>query len=147
YAIVMIIFRPTLGRMFDEQGAKVVLVPSLIIFAIGLMVLSFTTLSITLLVAAILLALGYGSLLPGYATLAVRIASHDRSGPGMSTFFIYYDRGIASCAFIWGIVIAGSGCTAMYIIGAILPLITAYVLYLWLSKQEKRKETKQEVYQ
>jgi len=147
YAIVMIIFRPTLGRMFDEQGAKVVLVPSLVIFAIGLMVLSFTTLSITLLVAAILLGLGYGSLLPGFQTLAVQSTTHERSGHAMSTFFIFYDLGIASGAFIWGIVISGSGFTAMYIIGAILILITAYVLYLWLSKQEKRKKTKQEVYQ
>src|SRR5699024_11639778 len=64
YAIVMIIFRLTLGRMFDEQGATVVLVPSLVIFAIGLMVLSFTTLSITLLVADIFLCLGYVSVLP-----------------------------------------------------------------------------------
>src|SRR5699024_11919062 len=71
---------------------------------------------------------------------------HERSGHAMSTFFIFYDLGIASGAFIWGIVISGSGFTAMYIIGAILILITAYVLYLWLSKQEKRKETKQEVY-
>lgn len=146
YAIVMIIFRPTLGRMFDEQGAKVVLVPSLVIFAIGLAVLSFTTLSITLLVAAILLGLGYGSLLPGFQTLAVQNTSHERSGQAMSTFFIFYDLGIASGAFIWGIVISGSGFTAMYIIGAILVLITAYALYIMLSKQEKRIEKKQEAY-
>jgi len=146
YAIVMIIFRPTLGRMFDEQGAKVVLVPSLVIFAIGLAVLSFTTLSITLLVAAILLGLGYGSLLPGFQTLAVQNTSHERSGQAMSTFFIFYDLGIASGAFIWGMIIAGSGFTAMYISGAILILITAYALYIMLSKQEKRIEEKQEVY-
>src|SRR5699024_9270385 len=82
---------------------------------------------------------------PGFQTLAVQSTTHERSGHAMSTFFIFYDLGIASGAFIWGIVISGSGFTAMYIIGAILILITAYVLYLWLSKQEKRKETKQEV--
>src|SRR5699024_3091656 len=83
-------------------------------------------------------------LLPGFQTLAVQSTTHERSGHAMSTFFIFYDLGIASGAFIWGIVISGSGFTAMYIIGAILILITAYVLYLWLSKQEKQKETKQE---
>src|SRR5699024_3141823 len=118
--IVMIIFRPTLGRMFDEQGAKVVLVPSLIIFAIGLMVLSFTTLSITLLVAAILLGLGYGSLLPGFQTLAVQSTTHERSGHAMSTFFIFYDLGIASCAFIWGILFSVCGFSGMFIICVIL---------------------------
>src|SRR5699024_12460853 len=86
YAIVMIIFRPTLGRMFDEQGAKVVLVPGLVIFAIGLMVLSFTTLIITLLVASILLGLGHGCLLPGFQTSAVQFTTHARRRYAMSTF-------------------------------------------------------------
>src|SRR5699024_11922693 len=109
-------------------------------------VLSFTTLSITLLVAAILLGLGYGSLLPGFQTLAVQNTSHERSGQAMSTFFIFYDLGIASGAFIWGMIIAGSGFNVMYIRGAFLILITAYALYIMLSKQDKRIEEKQEVY-
>lgn len=147
YAIVMIASRPTLGRMFDEQGAKIVLVPSLVVFAVGLTVLGFTSLSVTLLIAAALLGLGYGSLLPGFQTLAVQSTTNDRSGHAMSTFFIFYDLGIASGAFIWGIVIAGSGFTAMYIIGAILVVVTACALYLLLTKQEKRNEKKQEVYE
>src|SRR5699024_12079390 len=112
------------------QGAKVVLVPSLVIFAIGLMVLSFTTLSITLLVAAILLGLGYGSLLPGFQTLAVQSTTHERSGHAMSTFFIFYDLGIASGAFILGIVISGCGYKAMYIIGDILHTMFVSVFYI-----------------
>src|SRR5699024_11328823 len=42
YAIVIMIFRPTLGRMFDEQRAKVVLEQSLVIFVIGLIVIRLT---------------------------------------------------------------------------------------------------------
>lgn len=144
YAIVMVASRPTLGRMFDEKGAKFVLVPSLAVFAIGLVVLGFTTTSLTLLAAAALLGLGYGSLLPGFQTLSVQSTTTDRSGHAMSTFFIFYDLGIASGAFIWGVVISSGGFFTMYMIGAVLVLATAYCLYMLLSKQANKKGQQQQ---
>lgn len=144
YAIVMVASRPTLGRMFDEKGAKFVLVPSLAVFAIGLVVLGFTTTSLTLLAAAALLGLGYGSLLPGFQTLSVQSTTTDRSGHAMSTFFIFYDLGIASGAFIWGVVISSGGFFAMYMLGAILVLATAYGLHVLLSKQKSKKVQQQQ---
>lgn len=138
FAFVMIASRPTLGRMFDEKGAKIVLVPSLAIFALGLTLLGFTSASITLLAAAALVGLGYGSLLPGFQTLAVQSTTNDRSGHAMSTFFIFYDLGIATGAFIWGMVIAGAGYSSMYFLGAALVVLTAVILYMQLTKQKKQ---------
>lgn len=138
FAVVMIASRPTLGRMFDEKGAKIVLVPSLIVFALGLAVLGVTSGSLLLLVAAAIIGLGYGSLLPGFQTLSVQSTTHDRSGHAMSTFFIFYDLGIAAGASIWGLVIAGAGFSAMYFSGAILIIITTAILYVHLTKQKKR---------
>ena len=145
YAIVMVASRPTLGRLFDEKGAKFVLVPSLAVFAVGLVVLGFTTTSFALLAAATLLGLGYGSLLPGFQTLSVQSTTTDRSGHAMSTFFIFYDLGIASGAFIWGMIISASGFFAMYLVGAVLVLATAYGLYILLNKQENKQEEQSEV--
>src|SRR5699024_2556885 len=145
YAIVMVASRPTLGRLFDEKGAKFVLVPSLAVIAVGLVVLGFTTTSFALLAAATLLGLGYGSLLPGFQTLSVQSTTTDRSGHAMSTFFIFYDLGIASGAFIWGMVISASGFFAMYLVGAVLVLATAYGLYILLNKQENKQEEQPEV--
>ncbi len=140
FAIVMIASRPTLGRLFDERGAKTVLVPSLVVFAIGLFVLSVTSGSVLLLIAGGVIGLGYGSLLPGFQALSVQSTSMDRSGHAMSTFFIFYDLGIAFGAFIWGLVIAGSGFHAMYISGAVLMLITTIILYVYLTKKQKNDE-------
>src|SRR5699024_4685273 len=131
-----------LGRTFDEKGAKIVLVPSLLIFALGLMVLGGTTVTITLLIAAGLIGLGYGTLLPGYQTLAIQRTIPNRSGHAISTFFILYDLGIAFGAFIWGIVIEVYGFQAMYFLGAILMFITAGLLYMQLTQHEK-KESKE----
>lgn len=145
FAVVMIIFRPFLGRAFDQRGGKVVLVPSLITFAIGLTVLGFTTTSFTLLLAAGLIGLGYGTLLPGFQTLAVQRTTPERSGHAISTFFIFYDLGIAIGAVIWGMVIAGFGFDMMYLIGAVLVLGTAGILYILLTKQEREGRKKRKV--
>lgn len=135
FAIVMIVFRPYLGRAFDEKGPKFVLVPSLIIFAAGLITLGFTTTSIVLLIAAGLIGLGYGTLLPGFQTIAIQSTDDHRSGHAMSTFFIFYDLGIAFGAFIWGIIIGGYGYEAIYFTGGALVLVTAVMLYLLLTKK------------
>lgn len=140
FAIVMIVFRPYLGRAFDEKGARFVLVPSLVIFAVGLTMLGFTTTSIALLIAAGLVGLGYGTLLPGFQTVAIQSTESHRSGHAISTFFIFYDLGIATGAFVWGIIIGGYGYETMYFVGAVLVLVTSVILYQLLSKakQEQR---------
>src|SRR5699024_4963044 len=88
----MIAFRPYLGRAFDEKGPRYVLIPSLLIFASGLIVLGFTETSLVLLIAAGLIGLGYGTLLPGFQTVAIQKSDSHRSGHAISTFFIFYDR-------------------------------------------------------
>lgn len=137
FAIVMLVFRPYLGRMFDERGPRIVLVPSLLIFATGLLVLGFTSTSFVLLLAAALIGLGYGTLLPGFQTVAIQNAAKDRSGHAISTFFMFYDLGIAIGALIWGIIIGIYGYEMMYFIGATLTLIMAGVLYILLTKMKK----------
>lgn len=138
FAVVMIVFRPYLGRAFDEKGARFVLVPSLIIFSVGLFALGMTTGSVMLLVAAGLIGLGYGTLLPGFQTLSVQSTTGDRSGHAISTFFIFYDLGIAIGAGIWGAVIANLSFEAMYFSGASLILVTAGILYVLLTRQQKK---------
>lgn len=134
FAVVMIAFRPYLGRAFDEKGPRYVLIPSLLIFAAGLIVLGFTETSLVLLIAAGLIGLGYGTLLPGFQTVAIQKSDSHRSGHAISTFFIFYDLGIAIGAFIWGIIIGGFGYEAMYFTGAGLMIVTTVILYRLLTR-------------
>ncbi len=134
FAVVMIAFRPYLGRAFDEKGPRYVLIPSLLIFAAGLIVLGFTETSLVLLIAAGLIGLGYGTLLPGFQTVAIQKSDSHRSGHAISTFFIFYDLGIAIGAFVWGIIIGGFGYEAMYFTGAGLMIVTTVILYRLLTR-------------
>lgn len=137
FAIVMIIFRPYLGRAYDEKGAKKVLIPSLFIFSLGLMVLGFTTTSLMLLISAGLMGLGYGTLLPGFQTLSIESTNPNRSGYALSTFFVFYDSGIAAGSYIWGLLIAGVGFGKMYFICALLVLGIIFIFNAYLLKREK----------
>ena len=143
FAVLMIASRPYLGRAFDEKGPKFVMIPSLFVFAAGLALLGFTTSAFVLLISAGLIGLGYGSLLPGFQTMAIQTTSPHRSGHAISTFFIFYDIGIASGAFVWGLISADFGFKSMYLIGAILVVVTALIFNMYLNRKEKRAEFKQ----
>src|SRR5699024_11077038 len=140
-AVLMIASRPYLGRAFDEKGPKFVMIPSLFVFAAGLALLGFTTSAFVLLISAGLIGLGYGSLLPGFQTMAIQATSPHRSGHAISTFFIFYDIGIASGAFVWGLISADFGFKSIYLISAILVVITALIFNMYLNRKEKEKHT------
>lgn len=146
FAIVMLASRPSLGRAFDSRGAKFVILPCLFIFAIGLVVLSFTNTALILLVAAGLIGLGYGTLLPSFQTMAIQTADSSRSGHATATFFIFYDLGIAAGAFIWGLVVADIGFHNMYILCALLVLVTIVLFTVYHSRSTKPKLAKQARY-
>lgn len=137
FAVVMIVFRPYLGRTFDERGARIVLVPSLIVFALGLMLLSNMNTTITFLIAAAIIGLGYGSILPGFQTLAVQHSGPKRTSQAMSTFFTLYDLGIALGAFTWGIITAHYSFATMYMISGLFVLCTMFLFNYYIVKYER----------
>lgn len=143
FAIVMIAFRPVLGRAFDNHGPRIVLIPSLIVFAAGLMLLSATHTSLMLFVAAGLIGLGYGNMLPGFQAIAIQNTEKHRSGHAISTFLIFYDCGIALGAYIWGIIALNYGFKNMYIISAMLVFITMFMFNHYLTRRKKAAHSKQ----
>jgi len=135
FAIVMIAFRPMLGRAFDEKGARFVLIPSLIAFSLGLAVLSISQSVALFLIAAGIIGLGYGTVLPGFQALVVQKAGPKRTSQAMSTLFTLYDSGIALGAFSWGLISAAYGFTTMYAISAIVVAVAAVYFYFYTKKR------------
>lgn len=136
FAIVMIASRPYLGRAFDEKGARIVLVPSLFVFAIGLALLSFTKSALIFLIAAGIIGLGYGTILPGFQTLVVQQSGPKRTSQAMSTFFTLYDLGIALGAFTWGIISTNYSFETMYVISALVVFVAMFIFNLYMKKQD-----------
>lgn len=136
YAIAMLLVRPFSGRIFDSIGPNVVIIPSIIIFAIGLFSLSQTESAWMLLFSGALVGIGYGTLLPSFQTLAIQAADKHRSGHATGTFFALYDTGIAIGSVSLGIIAAAFGYSNLYLILAVLVLCAAFY-YVWIMKKQK----------
>lgn len=137
FAVVMILSRPYFGKRFDKKGPKSVIVPCFTLFATGLILLSFTTTALMLFLAAALIGLGYGTLVPSFQTMAIQASPETRSGHATATFFTLFDLGIAIGTFIWGYVVAIFNFQQLYIICAILIII---VLGLFLQHYSKKQQ-------
>lgn len=136
YAIAMLVVRPITGRVFDAYGPNVVIIPSCIIFAIGLFSLANTGSAWMLLFSGALIGLGYGTLLPSFQSLAIEAADKHRSGYATGTFFAFYDFGLASGSASLGIFAGMLGYSNLYIfLGIFVLLITFY--YSWVMKGHK----------
>lgn len=136
YAIAMLVVRPFSGRLFDTLGPGVVIIPSIIIFGVGLISLSFTESSWMLLVSGALVGLGYGTLLPSFQTLAIQAAEKHRSGYATGTFFAFYDSGIAVGAVSLGLIAGIAGYSNLYLmLGIFVILIVFY--YTWIMSKNR----------
>jgi len=128
FAAAMLLSRPYTGRLYDRSGPNAVIYPSLIVFAIGLILLSIAQSVLLLLIAGTLIGLGYGALLPSFQTMSIQAAPKRRTGHATATFFIFYDLGIAVGSFVLGVVSSQFGFSALYIIcsGVIFVTIVVY---------------------
>ncbi|MBD8015225.1 MFS transporter [Planococcus wigleyi] len=136
YAIAMLLVRPFSGRIFDTMGPGVVIIPSIIVFGIGLISLSFTASSWMLLLSGALVGLGYGTLLPSFQTLAIQAADKHRSGYATGTFFAFYDSGIAIGSVSLGLLAGFAGYSNLYLmLGVFVILVVFY--YSWIMSKDR----------
>ncbi len=140
FAMIMILTRPYLGRAFDVKGASFVILPCLLIFAIGLAALSITHSAWMLLVSAALIGLGYGSLLPSFQTMAVQTAANHRSGHATATFFTLYDSGIALGSYVLGMLVVYMDFPNIYLLCAVIPVAVMGLFFFYQAKSKQRDQ-------
>ncbi|MFB4164678.1 MFS transporter [Alteribacillus sp. JSM 102045] len=140
FAVTMLLFRPFLGRLFDQRGPKIVILPCLVTFAVGLVVLSLAESGFLFLLAAALIGVGYGTILPCVLSLSVQYAPRERNGHATATFFMLYDTGIAAGSYILGIIVSITGFSLMFSCSAILVVLTAAGFYYLLNHTEGAKK-------
>ncbi len=137
FAVAMIIARPFTGRLYDTKGPNAVIYPSFIFFAVGLFLLSNMHSVLTLLIAGVLIGIGYGSIVPCFQALAIQSAQKHRSGHATSTFFTLFDSGMATGAFVLGIVSAQWGYSSLYILCGVIIILTIPVYWRLVSRKKE----------
>ena len=120
FAVSMMSLRPLTGKLYDNKGPHYVIYPALTLFSIGLAVLSQINTLTGLMIAAVFIGIGFGSVQPCLQTLAIQRAPKHRIGHATSTFFTFYDIGIALGSILLGVIIAAQGYSFAYLLCALL---------------------------
>ncbi|MGG1676791.1 MFS transporter [Neobacillus sp. NRS-1170] len=146
YAVVLLISRPFTGKLFDFRGPNVIVFPSIVLFAIGMFLLSNSGTAGTFLFSAGLIGLGWGTLFPTFQTIALQDAPPKKRGLATATFLSIFDTGIGLGSFVVGLLVAKIGFSSFYFLSSFYILIGIVLYYfLHIRKKEPVKEYKERI--
>lgn len=115
YALAIVVSRPFAGPAYSKFGPEALIYPGLVLFAIGIGILALQTSYMMILVAAPILGLGYGAVMPAFQALAVQVAPISRAGISTATFFLGMDISIGLGATILSMIVNAIGFSPMYL--------------------------------
>ncbi len=141
YAVAVLISRPFSGPLMDRKGSNFIMYPAFIIFGVGLLLLSMTTNSFTLLAAGFLIGLGFGNMQSSSQAIAVKLTPPHRMGMATSTFFIMLDAGLGFGPYILGFIIPVTGYSTLYVILGVVVILTSVLYHFLHGKKERTART------
>lgn len=144
YAVFLLISRPFTGQMFDRLGENAVVYPSLIVFGLGMVLLSQAYDGAVLLMAGALIGVGFGTFQSSAQTIAIKEAKRERIGLATATFFVFFDTGVGLGPFLLGFLLPLIGYRELYVTMAVIIFLSVFIYYvLHGSKAAARKKQRQ----
>ncbi len=129
YAIMLILSRPFVGKLFDRSGANTVIYPAFFILIVGIISLALAKGPFMFLASGAIIGVGNGTLYSSLQTMAVSLCPVNRRGVATSTYFLIYDTGMAVGAFILGMIAAQTNYHLMYFVSALIVLVSTLCYY------------------
>ncbi|MGE7762577.1 MFS transporter [Peribacillus sp. NPDC097895] len=142
YAVAVLLSRPFSGPLMDRKGANFIMYPAFMIFGVGLLLLSISTNSFTLLAAGFLIGLGFGNMQSSSQAIAVKLTPPHRMGMATSTFFIMLDAGLGFGPYILGFIIPVTGYSTLYVILGVVVIATSVLYYFLHGRKERTARAK-----
>ncbi|MFJ5759909.1 MFS transporter [Neobacillus sp. NPDC093182] len=137
YSIAVLISRPFTGRLMDVKGANYVMYPAFVLFTAGMLLLGSAHSSITLLLAGILIGLGFGNMQSCTQAIAVKLTPPQRMGLATSTFFIFLDAGLGFGPYLLGFFLPFTSYSTLYMILGVVVLVSSGLYFLLYGKKER----------
>lgn len=126
--------RPLAGKLSDRFGEAAVIIPSLIITALSLLLLSLSDSLVGLIAAAILYGIGFGSAQPALQAATLRIAPEDRRGAANASFMTAFDLGIGLGAIILGWISEQTGYPLLFAIASVSVVVSLVIFALFVKR-------------
>ncbi|MEH7117066.1 MFS transporter [Neobacillus vireti] len=135
YAVVLLASRPFTGKWLDQFGPNVMTYPCIVLFAIGMFILSQSNGAFMFLLSAGLIGIGWGTLFPTFQTIAIQYAEPRKRGLATATFLSIYDTGIALGSFIVGVIASKMEYSTLYCFFSFYILIGLVLFYFLHTKK------------
>lgn len=131
YAFASLAARLIAGRIQDRYGDNVVILPVLVCYTLGMVLIAAGQTTATIIAAGVLVGVGFGSLLPSLLAVVVNLSPPSRVGVVTSTFYLFLDLGSGIGPILLGFVVTGLRFSAMFLAAAGLALLSG-VVYLYV---------------
>ena len=132
-ACALLLTRTFAGRLADRRGRTIVIVPGVLVMAIGIGLLPFAAELPLFLISAVFWGVGFGLAQPASLALLVDRAAGAQRALALSTYFMGFDIGIGFGAVALGFVSQAFGWEVTWSISAIAILLG--LLGVWTPKR------------
>ncbi len=112
------------GTLADRWGRPAIILPGLVLAAVGMLLLGLVPHTLAVYLAALLFGAGFGLGHTGLTILTVDRAAPEERGAAMATFALAWDAGTIG-AFALGFVGDAVGFPALFVAAGLLPLLAA----------------------
>ncbi|MFE4428896.1 MFS transporter [Peribacillus butanolivorans] len=137
-ATVATLLRPFTGKWYDKKGPWSIIIISAVLGFLSLVMLSYATNDLHLIIAAILFGAGYGTVMPCLQTWTVQKVSEEKSGAANATFFSSFDVGVGVSAFVLGILAEWISLEMIFRVVSLSFIIVAVLVYKDFLNVKKR---------
>lgn len=134
YAVALTLIRPFAGKLSDRFGEVAVIIPSLVVTAGALIILSLSSGLPGLIIAAILYGIGFGSAQPALQAATLRIAPEDRRGAANASFMTAFDLGIGLGAILLGLVSERIGYAYLFTVTAVSVVVSLVIFTIFVRR-------------
>jgi MFS family permease len=138
-AIIMMVSRPTAGKIADKKGKIYVLIPGASSIAVGLLILSYSTTVPTLVIAAVFYGIGYGSIQPTLQAWTIFRVAPNRRGAATATYFSAFDLGLGVGALWVGFLAQWLSYATIFKISILFMGMFGVVYSIYLIREKKSR--------
>ncbi len=134
YSIAVLISRLTTGKLADQRGFGIVLVPSLAALFLSMIILAFANSLALVLIASVFFGIGFGTAYPITNAIVIKLCPKKRRGAATSTILASMDLGIGAGALIWGAMLEVTDFRTVYLASSLCAVLSILVYFFFVPK-------------
>ena len=113
------------GKLVDKGNIHMISFFAILLLMVAYLVFSQIHNVVAYCIAALLLGVGFGSIVPAFQTMFVNMGTNAQRGTANATYLTSFDVGIGSGMLLGGYVSEHANLSTVYLIGAVLCLVAA----------------------